>query len=99
MTPGLTLSPVTVEQYNKGMTVNATGTLLCYRTAAKAMIECNTAEGGRIIGACSLAGKKGRSQNLSILRTMTGYRVGVPLMGIYSTSKFAIRGLTQTAGK
>jgi len=74
------LSDVPLETFNKIMQVNATGTLLCYREAAKAMIKCNTATGGRIIGGCSLAGKK-----------------GVPFFGSYCASKFAIRGLTQTA--
>jgi len=76
------LAEVTLEDYNRIMNVNTTGTLLCYRTAAKAMIACNTTHGGRLIGACSHAGKH-----------------GVPILGAYSASKFAIRSLTQTAAR
>ncbi|KAH7922292.1 NAD(P)-binding protein [Leucogyrophana mollusca] len=37
--------------------VNVKGTLMCYRAAGKLMIE--QGRGGKIIGACSIAGKKG----------------------------------------
>jgi len=53
------LSDSSLESFNKIMSVNAAGTLLCYKAAAKAMIQCGSANGGRIIGASSLAGKKG----------------------------------------
>jgi len=51
------LAEVSLESWNRLHSVNTTGTLFCYRTAAEAMIRCGTAKGGRIIGACSLAGK------------------------------------------
>jgi len=53
------LANVPLVNFNKVMAVNVNGTLLCYRAAAKAMIACNTGQNGRIIGACSLAGKRG----------------------------------------
>ena len=51
------------------MDVNVIGLLLCYRVAVAAMIKCGTAKGGRLIGACSVAGKRGTfvEQNLFIL--------------------------------
>lgn len=52
-------SPVntTVENFDRLMAVNARGTMLCYKHAGKQMIA--QGRGGRIIGACSLAGKQG----------------------------------------
>ncbi|KAI9441360.1 hypothetical protein H4582DRAFT_1373800 [Lactarius indigo] len=47
----------TVESYDRVMAVNARGTMLCYKHAAKQMIA--QGRGGRIIGACSRAGKQG----------------------------------------
>ena len=83
------------------MKVNTTETLLCYRKAAKAMIDCGTANGARIIGACSLAGKKGDliiALVLFLLNSLS-LKTGVPLFGSYSASNFAVRALTQTAGR
>jgi len=76
------IADISLDSYNAVMNVNAAGTFLCYRIAAKAMIACNTARGGRLIGACSQAGK-----------------MGVPLLGAYCASKFAIRALTQTCAR
>jgi len=53
------LAEVTVEYFNSTHATNTLGIMLCYRAAATAMIKCGTAKGGRIIGACSQAGKKG----------------------------------------
>jgi len=47
----------TVETFDRLMAVNARGTMLCYKHAGKQMIA--QGRGGRIIGACSLAGKQG----------------------------------------
>jgi len=74
------LASITVEEFTEVHAVNTRGIMLCYRTAALAMIKGGTARGGRIIGACSIAGKMGGA-----------------LHGSYSSSKFAIRGLTQIA--
>jgi len=54
-----TFSDIKVEDFRKLMDVNAIGLLLCYRVAAAAMVKCGTAKGGRLIGACSVAGKRG----------------------------------------
>lgn len=48
---------VSVEEFDQVMSVNARGVFLCYRYAAAHMIK--QGNGGRIIGACSVAGKRG----------------------------------------
>ncbi|KAF8266245.1 hypothetical protein EI94DRAFT_1772173 [Lactarius quietus] len=75
----------TVEVFDHVMAVNARGTMLCYKHAAKQMIA--QGRGGRIIGACSITGKQG---HLFPLRCV---EADLP----YSASKFAVRGLTQAA--
>jgi len=67
-----------LEDWESVFAVNTRGVFLCYKYAAKQMIA--QGRGGRIIGASSMAGKRGLS-------------VGVA----YSASKFAVRGLTQSA--
>ncbi|KAL6299428.1 NAD-binding protein [Sparassis latifolia] len=60
------LKPVvetSVEEYDRVMSINAKGVFLCFKYAAVQMIK--QGRGGRIIGACSLAGKKGMS-NLAV---------------------------------
>jgi NAD(P)-dependent dehydrogenase (short-subunit alcohol dehydrogenase family) len=47
-----------VEDFNRMYAVNTLGTFLCFKYAAKQMIE--QGRGGRIIGASSLAGKQGK---------------------------------------
>ncbi|KAI0927677.1 hypothetical protein AcW1_007150 [Taiwanofungus camphoratus] len=68
----------TVEDFDRLVNVNQRGTFLCYKYAAVQMIK--QGRGGRILGACSVAGKKGLAEN-----------------AVYSSTKFAIRGLTQSA--
>ncbi|KAH9050223.1 hypothetical protein EDB84DRAFT_1623604 [Lactarius hengduanensis] len=51
------LLETTVESFDRHMAVNARGTMLCYKHAAKRMIA--QGRGGRIIGAASQAGKQG----------------------------------------
>lgn len=51
---------VSVEAFRKIMDVNAVGTLLCFRNAAATMIKTGTAKGGKLIAACSVAGKQGQ---------------------------------------
>jgi len=53
------LADVPLETFRKIMDVNVIGTLICFRVAAAAMIKCNSALGGRLIAACSAAGKQG----------------------------------------
>ncbi|KAJ6551130.1 hypothetical protein B0H19DRAFT_1236393 [Mycena capillaripes] len=70
---------VSVDDWDYTMAVNGRGTFLCYKYAGIQMIS--QGRGGRIIGACSVAGK----------------RPGTPFLAAYSASKFAVRGLTQAA--
>jgi len=46
-----------MEEFDRLHNINTKGTLLCYQAAARVMIA--QGRGGRIIGASSLAGKKG----------------------------------------
>lgn len=87
---------VTAEQWDRIMGVNARGPFLCYKYAGIQMIK--QGRGGRIIGASSVAGKRGEL-NLRRRETpmLTGY-VAVASLATYSASKFAVRGLTQAAG-
>ncbi|KAG1844819.1 hypothetical protein DFJ58DRAFT_801956 [Suillus subalutaceus] len=68
----------TSDDFESMLSVNVKGTFYSYKYAAQQMIA--QGEGGRIIGASSLAGKKG-------LRSLSAY----------CASKFAVRGLTQSA--
>jgi NAD(P)-dependent dehydrogenase (short-subunit alcohol dehydrogenase family) len=53
----LTQRAATMEDWDLVYNLNAKGVFLCYQYAAKAMIK--QGRGGRIIGACSVAGKQG----------------------------------------
>ncbi|KAJ7112788.1 acetoin reductase family protein [Mycena crocata] len=75
---GACLIDVTAHEWDRVMSVNARGSFLCFKYAGIQMIK--QGQGGRIIGASSLAGKQ-----------------ALPQHGVYSASKFAIRGLTQSA--
>ncbi|KAF8527623.1 acetoin reductase family protein [Hysterangium stoloniferum] len=72
------LVTTTVEEWDRIHNINARGVFLCYKEAAIQMIK--QGRGGRIIGASSVAGKKGVAQ-----------------WAPYCASKFAVRGLTQSA--
>jgi len=67
----------TAEDWDRTFSVNAKGTFFCYKYAGLQMVA--QGRGGRIIGASSVAGKR-----------------GIPFGGAYSSSKFAVRGLTQS---
>ncbi|KDR66236.1 hypothetical protein GALMADRAFT_259530 [Galerina marginata CBS 339.88] len=67
-----------MEDWDSIFSLNARGVFFAYQYAAKAMIA--QGRGGRIIGACSGAGKQGTS-----------------ILSAYSSTKFAVRGLTQSA--
>ncbi|KAI0088993.1 NAD(P)-binding protein [Irpex rosettiformis] len=54
---GKSILDSTTEEWNTIFAVNALGTMLCFKHAAKQMIKQGT--GGRLIGACSIAGKQG----------------------------------------
>ncbi|KAJ7607182.1 NAD-binding protein [Roridomyces roridus] len=54
---GMRTAEVSAEDWDRTMSVNAWGTFLCYKYAGLQMIT--QGRGGRIIGACSVAGKQG----------------------------------------
>ncbi|OJA15481.1 hypothetical protein AZE42_06343, partial [Rhizopogon vesiculosus] len=90
--------PTTSEDFESVLSVNVKGTFHCYKYAAQQMIA--QGDGGRIIGASSLAGKKGKF----ICRCFRCCMVtddmppsGHAMLSAYCASKFAVRGLTQTA--
>ncbi|KAH9919208.1 acetoin reductase family protein [Epithele typhae] len=66
------------EVLDKLINVHIKGTFFSYKYAAMQMIKQGI--GGRIVGAASIASKK-----------------GVPDQAIYTATKFAVRGLTQSA--
>ncbi|KAI0682209.1 acetoin reductase family protein [Earliella scabrosa] len=72
------LHEFSTEEVDRLLSVNVKGTFFCYKYAAMQLIK--QGNGGRIIGAGSIASKKGLPQN-----------------AIYSATKFAIRGMTQSA--
>ncbi|KAJ7677391.1 acetoin reductase family protein [Mycena olivaceomarginata] len=72
------LLDIEFADWDNTFNINVRGTLLCYQHAARQMIL--QGHGGRIIGACSGAGKQ-----------------GMAMLPDYSSSKFAVRGLTQAA--
>jgi NAD(P)-dependent dehydrogenase (short-subunit alcohol dehydrogenase family) len=74
-TPFLEMS---VDEWDRIMRVNARGMMLQYKYAAQQLVK--QGRGGRIIGASSIAGKRGAMNAAH-----------------YSASKFAVRGLTQSA--
>jgi len=75
--PLLDVSP---EDFDRLMSVNLRGVFLCYNAAARQMIA--QGNGGKIIGAASIAAHK-----------------GFAMLGHYSASKWAVRGLTQAAAQ
>ena len=84
------------------MAINVRGTMLCYKYAAQQMVK--QGRGGRIIGASSAAGREGKRffkvETFVVRRPiLTTNMTGLPMLTAYSASKFAIRGLTQAAGK
>ncbi|KAF9554546.1 acetoin reductase family protein [Agrocybe pediades] len=71
---------ISIEEWDKIFSVNVRGVFLSYKYASDQMIK--QGRGGRIIGASSIAGKKGEG-----------------LLAAYSSTKFAVRGLTQAAAQ
>ncbi|KAF9459799.1 hypothetical protein BDZ94DRAFT_1267383 [Collybia nuda] len=74
------IQDIKAEDWDRISSINGRGVFLCYKYAAQQMIK--QGRGGRIIGASSIAGKRGPG-----------------LYAAYSSSKFAVRGLTQSAAK
>ncbi|KAG2151651.1 acetoin reductase family protein [Suillus bovinus] len=82
------LLETTSDDFDSVLSVNLKGTFYSYKYAAQQMVV--QGKGGRIIGASSLAGKKGKST----YATVSSWHAS---LSAYCASKFAIRGLTQTA--
>lgn len=79
--PGVSgLMDTTAEQWDHIFAVNTRGIFLCYKYAAIQMVK--QGRGGRIIGACSVAGMRAQGHFCP-----------------YSASKFAVRGVTQSAAE
>jgi len=51
------LTLATVEQWDKIFAINVRGVFLCYKYAGKQMVA--QGRGGRMVGACSVPGKRG----------------------------------------
>jgi NAD(P)-dependent dehydrogenase (short-subunit alcohol dehydrogenase family) len=82
-------------------TLTASPFSLGFQHASRQMLR--QGRGGRIIGASSILGKKGKcsivSYLLQIADTLIIIIPGAPFSAAYTSSKFAIRGLTQSVGK
>ncbi|EEB94689.1 hypothetical protein MPER_06455, partial [Moniliophthora perniciosa FA553] len=76
--PVASMLETSAETWERAFAINSRGTFFCYKYAAIQMIK--QGRGGRIIGACSSAGKQGRLNSMA-----------------YSATKFAVRGMTQSA--
>jgi NAD(P)-dependent dehydrogenase (short-subunit alcohol dehydrogenase family) len=61
----------TVEEWDNVFATNARGVFLCYKYAAQQMIA--QGRGGRIIGASSIAGKRGIFQRNSIPNIISNF--------------------------
>lgn len=85
---------VDTDQWDRLFSVNVRGMFLCYKYAGKQMIK--QGRGGRIIGASSMGGKQGLLVSIDALTLLT-LLLGQPGLSSYCASKFAIRGLTQSA--
>ena len=85
-----------VGDWDKIFAVNARGVFLCYKYAAQHMIA--QGRGGRIIGACSVAGKRGDVSESQYKLRAISFGTGEPMIGPYCSTKFAVRGLTQSVG-
>ncbi|KAH0578837.1 hypothetical protein H2248_003032 [Termitomyces sp. 'cryptogamus'] len=94
---GKSFLETTEADWDKLLAVNVKGTFFCYKHAGAQMIA--QGHGGRIIGASSIMGKQGKSATVCDLDTPPRPAIGTPIMAAYSATKFAIRSLTQSAGK
>ena len=77
------------------MNVNVMGTFFSYKYAAIQMIKQGT--GGRMVGAASIASKRGTLSSISLVRVVAECCAGIPEQAPYAATKFAVRGLTQSA--
>ena len=88
------------QKWDKVFAVNVKGAMFCYKHAAIQMIK--QGRGGRIIGAASVASKQGALcvRAFTILCQLIFHVCeGNSNISCYAASKFALRGLTQSAGE
>lgn len=88
-TSSFTIDPfsVPIETFQRVQQVNCIGVLLCYRAAAVAMIKIGTAKGGKLIGACSQAGKQGAELMGAYCVSKFGVRAITQTAGKYSRAR------------
>ncbi|WP_119069278.1 acetoin reductase [Rubrobacter indicoceani] len=82
------LLDVTPEDFDRMMAVNVKGVFLCFTAAARRMIDQGT--GGKIIGACSIAGHKG----FSLLGHYSASKFAVRAMTQAAAQEWAEHGIT-----
>ncbi|KAF5390031.1 hypothetical protein D9757_003882 [Collybiopsis confluens] len=76
-----------VEEWDRALAVNARGTFLCYKYAAIQMVS--QGRGGRIIGACSVSGKRGRPGGIAYCGTKFAIR-GMTQVAALDLAKYNI---------
>ncbi|KIK54410.1 hypothetical protein GYMLUDRAFT_232112 [Collybiopsis luxurians FD-317 M1] len=84
---GKTIIDTPVEEWDKAMTINGRGTFLCYKYAAVQMIS--QGGGGRIIGASSVSGKRGRPRGIAYCGTKFAIR-GMTQVAALDLAKYGI---------
>ncbi|KIK54411.1 hypothetical protein GYMLUDRAFT_904630 [Collybiopsis luxurians FD-317 M1] len=84
---GKTIIDTPVEEWDKAMTINGRGTFLCYKYAAVQMIS--QGGGGRIIGASSVSGKRGRPRGITYCGTKFAIR-GMTQVAALDLAKYGI---------
>lgn len=85
------LLDVTPAEYDRVHEVNGRGLFLCYTEAARQMISQGT--GGKIVGACSIAGHKG----FGMLGTYSSSKFGVRGLTQAAAQEWAEHGITVNA--
>jgi meso-butanediol dehydrogenase/(S,S)-butanediol dehydrogenase/diacetyl reductase len=85
------LLDVTPEEYDRVHAINGRGVFLCYTEAARQMIRQGT--GGKIIGACSIAGHKG----FPLLGVYSASKFAVRALTQSAAQEWAEHGITVNA--
>ncbi|KAJ8691043.1 hypothetical protein PTI98_010652 [Pleurotus ostreatus] len=88
------MSPIletSVEEIDKMFSINFKGTVICYKAAAKVMIDQK--RGGRIIGASSNAGKKG----FPMMSTYGATKAAIRVLTQSAAAEFGSHGITVNA--
>ncbi len=87
-----TLISATAEQWDHIFAVNTRGIFLCYKYAAIQMVK--QGRGGRIIGACSVAGMRGKNESFelhlaTVLILLPPQPKGISVLTVHQSSLFA----------